>query len=775
MKGLVLLVLGIATPAAAGEAELVFDQVRRSVVTVTALDERGQAEWEGSGVAVAEGQVLTNCHVIDDAQEVRVHLADQDLPARPHLADRPRDLCVLAVPGLAAAPVRTRPFAAVFVGERVYAVGNPLGLGLAVSAGLIAALDQEEPGIYTTAPLSPGSSGGGLFDAQGRLVGITTRVLAFAQNFNLALPADWVAEVASRGVVVTDPPAPPEPDPNWLARAEALRLAAEWPGLVDWAARWRSEYPTSAVAATFQGQALSNLGRPVEAKVALLEAAGLEPRNELVWPYLAIVRRTLGEEEAAQDLGHAMALAPKLGYLWRIQAEWQLQDGDLPASLVSLQESLRREPGDPETWALLGQVQFRLGDQTAAVEAYRAAVRLKPADAVAQSGLAMALAAAGRLDEARSVLAAAAGLPERDARVWLRIGELLEQQSSHGQAEEAFRQALSLDPALVEAAHRLAGSLRKTRRLAEAAAVLRQALGSQSENASLWMDLGRTLLGQGDPVAAMAALEQACALDRSLASAWRLLSEVRFDTGDLSGALAALEQVTRLRPQDAQVWAELGRVQQRMGRPEEAFVAFTEAARLDPENEMALQGLTAHHGSRQEHERSLAYAERSVALSPGSPAAWSNKGYALLKLGRYAEAAEALETAVRLQPDRSNSLINLGEAFLRQGQLGQAITTLEKAIRVAPAAPDARLFAAQAYAASGQLGPAAQHLTALTEITPGFAPGWAMLTLVLLDQNRPQEAKTAYGRLRDLSAALAQETRSRALTQGLPGAAALAE
>jgi tetratricopeptide (TPR) repeat protein len=76
----------------------------------------------------------------------------------------------------------------------VYAVGAPEGFELTLSEGLISSLRPFEGVqlIQTTAPISRGSSGGGLFDAQGRLIGITTFYVKEGQNLNFALPGEWV-------------------------------------------------------------------------------------------------------------------------------------------------------------------------------------------------------------------------------------------------------------------------------------------------------------------------------------------------------------------------------------------------------------------------------------------------------------------------------------------------------------------------------------------------------------------------------------------------------
>ena len=82
----------------------------------------------------------------------------------------------------------------------MFAIGSPQGLELTISDGIVSGMRDLPQGrvIQTTAPISPGSSGGPLFDAYGRLVGIMTFQHRSGQNLNFAVPADWIADMRSR-------------------------------------------------------------------------------------------------------------------------------------------------------------------------------------------------------------------------------------------------------------------------------------------------------------------------------------------------------------------------------------------------------------------------------------------------------------------------------------------------------------------------------------------------------------------------------------------------
>lgn len=220
---LILALLGVfARPAPAqgqGAADQVFRAVARSVYSVHVFDPAAQPQRKlaalGSAVVYAPGRLVTNCHVLAPGLDagsrsllVEIKAAGQRSghPARLASADPERDLCILDVPGLDAPAVVLGTTRGLTVGQAVYAVGSPRGLELTLSGGLVSALRKTgaEPVIQTDAAVSPGSSGGGLFDAQGRLVGIMTFNVQGGQNLNFAVPVEWIKDAAQRGTTAAD-------------------------------------------------------------------------------------------------------------------------------------------------------------------------------------------------------------------------------------------------------------------------------------------------------------------------------------------------------------------------------------------------------------------------------------------------------------------------------------------------------------------------------------------------------------------------------------------
>jgi len=177
--------------------EEVFATVGRSVFVVVAARSEEELKAKqvrfGSAVAMDERTLITNCHVIDEMAVIWLRQGSQMLRAVPSGGDDKTDRCQMTVsPGRLSAVPGVRPWADLKVGETVYSIGAPKGLEATLGQGLVSGLRVIKGVHYvqTSAPISPGSSGGGLFDAAGNLVGITTFHLRDAEGLNFAIAAD---------------------------------------------------------------------------------------------------------------------------------------------------------------------------------------------------------------------------------------------------------------------------------------------------------------------------------------------------------------------------------------------------------------------------------------------------------------------------------------------------------------------------------------------------------------------------------------------------------
>jgi Do/DeqQ family serine protease len=167
------------------------------------------AQSLGSGVIVrADGIIVTNNHVVEGGEEIRVALADRrEFPARVLLADQRADIAILKIDvgteRLPVLPLAARDDAE--VGDLVLAIGDPFGVGQTVTNGIVSALARTDVGItdfsffiQTDAPINPGNSGGPLVDMAGNIIGINTAIFSrsgSSSGVGFAIPAGMVRRV----------------------------------------------------------------------------------------------------------------------------------------------------------------------------------------------------------------------------------------------------------------------------------------------------------------------------------------------------------------------------------------------------------------------------------------------------------------------------------------------------------------------------------------------------------------------------------------------------
>jgi serine protease Do len=161
----------------------------------------------GSGVIVsADGYILTNNHVVDGADKVRVTLNDgREFSATVVGKDERTDIAVIKIDATDLPAATFAESEKVEVGDRVLAVGNPFGLGQTVTTGIVSATGRAavaglayEDFIQTDAAINPGNSGGALVDMHGRLIGINTAILSRTggfQGIGFAIPSDLARQI----------------------------------------------------------------------------------------------------------------------------------------------------------------------------------------------------------------------------------------------------------------------------------------------------------------------------------------------------------------------------------------------------------------------------------------------------------------------------------------------------------------------------------------------------------------------------------------------------
>jgi len=165
----------------------------------------------GSGVIVtSDGYIVTNSHVIDGADEIKVSLPHDKKEYKAKIVgiDRESDLAVIKIDANNLKAISIADSKSVKLGDVVFAIGNPFGVGETVTSGIVSALNKDRVGlnayenfIQTDASINPGNSGGALVDSRGALVGINSAIISKSGGNNgigLAIPSNMVLDITKK-------------------------------------------------------------------------------------------------------------------------------------------------------------------------------------------------------------------------------------------------------------------------------------------------------------------------------------------------------------------------------------------------------------------------------------------------------------------------------------------------------------------------------------------------------------------------------------------------
>lgn len=573
-----LLLLGLAPKVSALSAQQVYAQAAASVAALDILDAEGQRVGERSATQIADGRFVTACEDLQAGATLRLRVGTDTWPAQLGARDRERNLCEVRAPRTG--PVLVQQPALPQVGARVFALSNALGLGVGISEGVVAGVRQDAAGslIQFTAPISPGSEGGALLDAQGRLIAVLDYRRRDGQNVNFGAPVAWLAELAPRAAA----------DAAQLARLDnghALARAAQWPALATHAAQWLAVQPGQPDALRFAAEAADAQQQPEEALKAWRALRRARPQD--VEAGLDLAQALLQQEQLAEATGLARQLVAE--HAGEARTHWLLAralhaSGELDAAQASYRRALKENPWLVAPYRGLAALAQARGDHGTAVAIFTRLSGLYPDEAWPRQQLISALLRAQQTTRAHAELQNLPPDQADSAQGWYLRGVVALRMGRPEAAVQALRTGLARDPAQDSAwvQAELATALAALERYPEAIAAMRSAVRDEPASTRLRALLADTLRSGGRATEALAIAQAVAAEQPDRAAHWDLLGRILIALDRHDEALPAIERALQIDARDAGLWAQLVLVHQNRGQHAQAAEALRRLRELDP-------------------------------------------------------------------------------------------------------------------------------------------------------------------------------------------------
>lgn len=320
MRSFILLAIlfGYIQPALALDQAKILQSLQ-SVVMVRGYTESGGVSY-GSGVVVAKNKVITNCHVFRSTKQPWVSRGEDSYTITSVQANRWHDLCLVSILNLPIKPAPLGKGNEIKRGQEVLAIGHSNGVPAPLtSAGSIKSTYEFEGGkvIRSSAKFLMGASGSGIFDVEGKLLGINTFKTPGRPAYFYSLPIEWLANLEKLPVETKFPitgKAFWEEDDNnkpFFMQIAIPELNKDWPKLTQVAEKWIEIDPQNTDAWYELGVAHENLNKIEEAKKAYQQSVLLDANNTDSLFRLGVIAQSAGDKSGMHSISLAIANVDK--------------------------------------------------------------------------------------------------------------------------------------------------------------------------------------------------------------------------------------------------------------------------------------------------------------------------------------------------------------------------------------------------------------------------------------------------------------------------------
>lgn len=493
--------------------------------------------------------------------------------------------------------------------------------------------------------------------------------------------------------------------------------------------------------------ALQRLGRNDESLQVLADGLTRSPEaTDLLHQTIHLLLDLHRTPEARAACHRLLKLQPREGTSWYLLALALLQCKRPGGAARALARARRLAPERPEVWSQTAWLALEAGDLLAAREAVERVLVLAPEDSANQVLAAAVMEASDNLPAASMHAEKAVARAPGSAAVWRALAQVRSRQDRLGEAEEALRTALDVDPQNANDTYRQLGWLcLATQRPAEAVAAFSTVADNNPLDAESSLGLAEAYRAGGMLPQAMQAIHKALMLRNDWPAARTVHGHILIDSGPASWdeAVRELTKALAQRPAHGETRRLLADVLHRLGRSDDALEVLADGLALTPAiTDLWHQKIYLLLDMRRTKDAHTA-CHTLLRQQPRDSMSWYLLALVLEQHKQLGVAARALNRALRWTPESLEVCRQIGWLSLKIGSLPTARQAVDHLLVMAPADTANQILAAFVTDASGNHAAASQHAESAVALAPRSAAAWRTLAQVRARQGRNDEAKEA--------------------------------
>lgn len=435
-------------------ADKIYKKVTDAVVVIHAYDANGELAKQGSGVVINDkGYIVTNYHVLEGCEKLEVLHNKKLVPYIDIIGiDVEKDILILKIDKKKFPAIKIGDSKYLNIGQRIYAIGSPLGFENTISEGIISGLRSYEENqrnfIQITASISAGSSGGAIVNDKGELIGISTLTVKEGQNLNFAIPIDEILSVEIGSYSKNDA----YKEFEWFAKGYDAYKKGDYQEAVKYLTNYIYLFPNDDAAFYNRGISKANLKEFKSAIQDFTKSIDLNPKNIESYFNRGNAKYYLEDYgEAIQDYNKVIEIDSNyvIAYYNRGNTRYKLKE--YQKAISDYNKVIEINPDYASAYYERGKSKFILGNTSEAFQDYNKSIELNPNDANAYNLRGLGKFMLGLYDAAMQDFNKTIEIDPNNEFAYLQRGICKAKVEDYRGSIQDYNKAISIDPNNAEA------------------------------------------------------------------------------------------------------------------------------------------------------------------------------------------------------------------------------------------------------------------------------------------------------------------------------------